>query len=140
PKADMTGCDVMSNSAATCTGSANLRATIGSAQRTNDGCGITEYSNMAVAADPYSGLASNIPTNTCKSYPQEPTKKNGTALPASNRWSGAQNLSGNVQVCGDLQLTGDVTVNASSGAVLVIQNGQLDTNGYTLSTSSGSAL
>ena len=37
-------------------------------------------------------------------------------------------------------MTGNVTVNASSGAVLVIVNGQLDTGGYTLQTSSGSGL
>jgi hypothetical protein len=45
-----------------------------------------------------------------------------------------------VQICGDLQLTGDVTIDAPTGAVLVIQNGQLDTNGHTLSTANGSAL
>jgi hypothetical protein len=49
-------------------------------------------------------------------------------------------LSGNVQLCGDLQLTGNVTINAPAAAVLVIENGQLDTNGYTLTTSSGSGL
>jgi len=50
-------------------------------------------------------------------------------------------LIGNVVICGDLQLTNDVTIDSPSGAaVLVIENGQLDTNGYTLSTSSGSAL
>ena len=38
------------------------------------------------------------------------------------------------------QLTGNVTVNAPSNAVLVIENGQLDTNGYSITTSSGSGL
>jgi hypothetical protein len=61
-------------------------------------------------------------------------------LPASNQWTGAKNLAGNVQVCGDLQLTGDVTINAPAGAVLVIENGRLDTNGHTIRTASGSAL
>ena len=50
------------------------------------------------------------------------------------------NWNGNVQLCGDVQLTGNVTVNAPSNAVLVIENGQLDTNGYMLTTSSGSGL
>jgi hypothetical protein len=45
-----------------------------------------------------------------------------------------------VIACGDQQLTGNVTINAPAGAVLVIENGQLDTNGFTLTTSSGSAL
>ena len=31
-------------------------------------------------------------------------------------------------------MTGDTTINASTGAVLVIENGQLDTNGYTLTS------
>ena len=41
-----------------------------------------------------------------------------------------------------MQLTGDVTIQTPdlSGAVLVIENGQLDLNGHTLSTSNGSAL
>jgi len=95
---------------------------------------------VSVVPDPYSGQASNITSNTCSSYPQEPAKKKDAALPASNQWSGTIALSGNTIVCGDLQLTGDVTVNAPTGAVLVIENGQLDTNGYTLQTSSGSGL
>jgi hypothetical protein len=43
-------------------------------------------------------------------------------------------------VCGDQQLTGNTTISAPNGAVLVIENGQLDTNGYTLQTANGSAL
>jgi len=39
-----------------------------------------------------------------------------------------------------LQLTGNVTIDAPSNAVLVIENGQLDTNGYVISTTSGSGL
>jgi hypothetical protein len=54
-----------------------------------------------------------------------------------NQWNGTYTLSGYNVVCGDQQLTGNTTINAPSGAVLVIENGQLDTNGYTLS---GSAL
>jgi hypothetical protein len=139
PNANMTGCNVMSDTTSTCNG-ANLQATIGAAHGTNNGCGNKQYSNVPVVSDPYSGLASNIPANPCSSYPQEPTKKNNPALPASNQWSGTQNLSGNVPICGDLQLTGNVTVNAPSNAVLVIENGQLDTNGYSITTSSGSGL
>jgi hypothetical protein len=67
-------------------------------------------------------------------------KKGGTALPASNLWSGSKTLSGTTAVCGDLQLTGNVTVDAAPSGILVIENGQLDTNGYTLSTTSGSGL
>jgi Flp pilus assembly protein TadG len=139
PNANMTGCNVMSNTTSTCNGH-NLGATIGAAHGSNSGCGITQYSNIPTVADPYSGLASKIPANTCSSYPQEPVKKKDPALPSTNFLSGTVNWSGNVELCGDIQLTGNVTVNATSDAVLVIENGQLDTNGYTLTTSSGSGL
>ena len=139
PNANMTGCNVMSDTTSTCNG-ANLKATNGAAHGTNNGCGNNQYSNVPVVSDPYSGLASNIPTNTCKSYPQEPTKKSDPALPSTNQWSGTQHLMGNVPVCGDLQLTGNVTIDAPSNAVLIIENGQLDTNGYSITTSSGSGL
>jgi Flp pilus assembly protein TadG len=141
PKADLTDCSIMSDTGATCHGH-NLNATYGDAHGTNNGCGITEHSNVATVADPYSSLASSIPANTCSgSYPQEPTKKKDPALPASNQWSGAKTLPATTIVCGDLQLTGNTTLTtASPGSVLVIENGQLDTNGYTLQTAAGSAL
>ena len=109
----------------------------GDAHLTDNGCGVVQESNMPIIPDPYSGLASNIPANPCASYPQEPSHHGDPALPSSNQWSSAQTLSGNKIVCGDLQLTSDVTINAPAGATLVIENGQLDTNGYTLSTASG---
>lgn len=145
PKTNFAGCSVMSDSDATCDGS-NLNADAGLAAGSNGGgagCGNKQYSNVPVVTDPYAGLATHIPANTCSSYPQEPSGKKGTALPSTNLWTGTKPLgSGNTQVCGDLQLTGDVTVqtNDLSGAVLVIENGQLDLNGHTLSTSNGSAL
>ena len=138
PKANMQ-CNVMSNTAATCNGH-NLGAPIGAAHNTNNGCGVNQYSNVPAVVDPYAALASNIPANPCSSYPQEPTSKKDPALPGSNLWSGTQSLSGNVFVCGDLQLTGNVVINAPAGAVLVIENGQLDTNGFTFQTASGSGL
>ena len=50
-------------------------------------------------------------------------------------------MSATTIVCGDLQLTGNTSLTtASPGSVLVIENGQLDTNGYTLQTAAGSAL
>jgi len=141
PKANMSGCNMMSDANATCNGH-NLGAPYGIAHGTNNGCGVNEVSNAPVVPDPYSGLASNIPVNNCGgSYPQEPANKKGTPLPAANQWTGNYSWSGNKVVCGDQQLTGNVTINATgtTGAVLVIENGQLDTNGNTL-TSSGSGL
>jgi Flp pilus assembly protein TadG len=137
PQANLAGCNIMANSSATCHGH-NLGAPVGDAHGTNSGCGIVQNSNVPTLDDPFSGLASNIPADTCGgSYPQE--KKKGS-LPASNQWSGSYTFSGNKIVCGDQQLTGDTTINAPSNAVLVIENGRLDTNGYTLKTASGSGL
>ena len=140
PKASM-GCNTMSNAGSTCNGG-NLGAPIGAAHNTNNGCGINQYSNVPAVTDTYAALASNIPADPCSgAYPQEPGKK-GSPLPATNLWSGAKS-SLNYAICGDLQLTGDVTINTplgQPGTVLTIYNGQLDTNGFTITTSNGSAL
>ena len=134
PSPNLAGCSVKSNTSANCNGH-DLGADYGDAVGTDSGCGKVQNSGLPASIDPYSGLAANIPADTCAgSYPQEPSVSVST-------WSGTKNLSGNVMICGDLKLTGNVTVNApSSGAVLVIFNGQLDTNGYRIQTSSGSGL
>jgi Flp pilus assembly protein TadG len=146
PNSNFTGCSVMSDSASTCNGS-NLQANYGLAHDSNDGCGTKQKSNIPIVSDPYSALAINIPANTCglgtTAYPQEPSKKIDPPLPASQRWSGSKSFSGDVQMCGDVQLTGDVVITTPdnlTGAVLVIENGQLDLNGHTLSTANGSAV
>jgi len=152
PKANMTGCNVMANTSAKCNGS-NLGAPYGLAHGTDNGCGVVQVSGVPTVTDPFSSLASNIPPNAINScggsFPQAPSKHGDPALPNSNQWSGTGWPSGATPVpgyantyvmCGDVQLTGGVTVNAPAGAVLIIENGQLDTNGNTLSTSSGSGL
>jgi len=139
PKSAM-NCNAMSNTGSTCNGG-DLGAPIAAAHNTNNGCGVKGYSNVKAIVDPYAGLASNIPPNPCTSYPQEPTHNHDPLLPNSNKWAaGTQSLSGNNIICGDLQLTGNVTIDAPAGAVLVIENGQLDTNGYSITTSDGSAV
>jgi Flp pilus assembly protein TadG len=145
PNANLTNCSIMSNTGSTCTGH-NLNATHGDAHGTNNGCGINQHSNVPAVSDPYSGLASNIPADTCGgSYFQEPGKK-GSPLPPSNQWPNATTAAGlpatPTIICGDLQLTADVLnlTTASPGSVLVIENGVLDTNGHTLKTDSNSAL
>jgi Flp pilus assembly protein TadG len=140
PTTNFAGCNTMSNASATCHGH-DMGADYGDAHITDSGCGVIQESGVPILPDPYAALASNIPANTCGgSYPQEPNHHGDPALPASNQWTGSKALAGNVQVCGDLQLTGDVTINAPAGAVLVIENGQLDTNGHTIRTASGSAV
>jgi hypothetical protein len=130
----------MSDTGSTCNGH-NLNATYGDAHATNNGCGVTEHSNVPAVSDPYSGLASNIPANTCTTsqYSWE-TKK----VPTTNQWPNATTagtLPATTIICGDLQLSADTTLTtASPGSVLVIENGMLDTNGHTLKTASGSAL
>src|SRR5262249_25944431 len=142
---NMNGCSVMSNNNANCNGH-DLGATWGDAHGTNNGCGITQHSNVPQVADPDASLASNIPSNPCgttsPSFPQEPSSSI-KKLSGSYTWSDSPTLANGQIVCGDLKLTADVTVTAaagSAGAVLVIENGQLDTNGYTLATDSSSAL
>ncbi len=136
PFADLNSCNVMSNTSADCNGH-NLNANQGDAHTTDKSCGINKNSYVPVASDPYSNLASNIPADPCSSYPQEPAKSKDPALPSSNLWSGNQMTSGVKVVCGDLQLTGDTDL---SNTTLVIENGQLDTNGFTLTGSNTSVI
>jgi Flp pilus assembly protein TadG len=129
PFANLNACNTMSNTSANCNGH-NLSANYGDAHTTDTSCGVTKNSYVPAVSDPYAALASNIPSDPCGgSYPQEPTHHNDPALPFSNQWNGNQFISGVKVVCGDQQLTGDTTLN---NAVLVIENGQLDTNGFTL--------
>ena len=156
PNSDFSGCTVMSNADAVCNGS-NLNAYYGLAAGTNTGCGNKQLSNVSLVADPYLKMAGNIPGNTCTSYPQESGRSKKSTLPASNQWAGslsitlADTLSGiingniytGIMFCGDVQLTDDVTIhtpNDTEGAVIVIENGQLDLNGHTLRTANGSAV
>ena len=98
----------------------DLQADYGDAHGTNSGCGNMQTSNMPQVTDPYAARASNIPANTCSSYPQRAAK--GT-LPVSNLWSGTKSF-GTKTYCGDVQLTGNVTLTGDN--VIVIRNGQLD--------------
>ena len=139
----------MSNANARCNGN-NLGADYGDAAGTNNGCGVVQRSNVPPLADPYAGLASNIPANPCSAYPQKGDANFGMITPVGadepNTWgTGTRTLKAVNNVCGDLVLDGDVIIHAEAeNAVLVIWNGQLYTgkkpNGRTLSTESGSAL
>ncbi len=137
PKADLAGCNIMSNSDMVCNGH-NLNAGYGDAHGSSSGCGVTQDSNVPLYVAPYSSLASSIPANTCSSYPQEPTSKKGTPLPGSNLLSGTNSAGGNQIFCGDVQLTGNLTLTGTDTNI-VIENGQLDTNGFTIKTGTGAA-
>jgi len=127
PNTNLNGCNTMSNTSASCTGH-NLNANIGNAHGTKRGCGIIQNSNVPAISDPFAQLASNIPSDSCSSYPQANPKTN--LPPASNQLFGTYSSSSSYTVlCGDQQLTDDTTFN---NTILVIENGQLDTNGHTL--------
>jgi Flp pilus assembly protein TadG len=90
--------------------------------------------------DPYAGKYI-APSNPCTSYNQEATsgKTQGAAsLPNSNLLKQSTSVS-STPVCGDAALFDDVTVSGASN-VLVIENGELDLNGHTLTTASGAGL
>jgi hypothetical protein len=145
----------MSNTAAQCNGS-NLGAGLGLAHGTSNGCGVTPVSNVPVVTDPYANRASLIPpvssSGCAGNYPQETTHGNAV-IPPSVLVPGALTLNpsngvnvtsltlsgGNNFMCGDQVLTADVLITTSAPSVLIIENGQLDLNGHTLS-SSGSGL
>lgn len=141
PFADLSGCNLMANGDATCNGH-NLGADVGDAHGSNSGCGVTQNSNAPELTDPYAALASNIPADPCNgNYPQEPAKKKDPALPVSNQFAGGYSWGAVQTVCGDMQLTGPVTVSNSSGpTVLVIYNGELDTNGFSFTSTNGAAV
>ncbi len=148
PVANMNGCNVMSNTAAQCNGS-NLNAGLGLAHGTSNGCGVKPISGVDPVADPYYGLRTNIPalsSSPCPAnsppYPQETKHGNSYTVAASNQVSGTLSLNaGNNFRCGDQMLTGDTVIDTSGGpAVLVVENGQLDLNGHSLTTSNGSAV
>jgi len=144
PVANLNGCNVMSNTAAQCNGS-NLGAGLGLAHGSSNGCGVKSVSGVDVVTDPYSGLASNIPALSSSgcggNYPQETRHGSTYSVTTTNQLSGSLDLvGGNNFKCGDQMLTADTVINTPPGtpAVLVIENGQLDLNGHSLTTSSGS--
>ena len=137
PKANLAGCNILSNTAMNCNGH-NLNADYGDAAGINSGCGINQTSNVPKIIDPYSGLSANIPSNSCSSYPQiSGGKKGGGAVPA-NQLTGTLSYLTTKTICGSAQLTGNITFTGTNN-VLVIQNGQLDTNGYSITTAPGAS-
>lgn len=141
PQADFSGCNVLANGDADCHGF-DLRADVGDSHGTNSGCGLEQNSNVPLLADPYASQASNIPPNPCNGvYPQRPLHPADPELPASNLISGNASWGSVVPVCGDLKLTGPLTISNMSGpTTLVLYNGDLDLNGYTLQTTAGTGL
>ena len=144
PNSNFAGCTVMSDSAAGCNGS-NLNANYGLAHTNNSGCGNKQKSNIRIVPDPWAYMAPNIPTDTCSSYTAINQWNGSLNITASNTLTGAGSGTSypGLMFCGDVQLTGDTVIKTpdnTTGAVIVIENGQLDLNSYNLTTSNGSAV
>jgi hypothetical protein len=137
PTANLSGCNMMSNTNATCNGH-DLDADYGDAAGVNSGCGNQRNSNVPAALDPYAFLASSIPSHSCSSYGWAPDRRNDPALPSNNHLHGAMSFSVK-HVCGDAQLQGPTLI-TSPNSVLVIHGGSLDLQNYTLQTTDGASL
>lgn len=140
PDADLSGCSALSNGNMTCTGN-GLDADFAVAAGTVSGTCASESANNIsgqtdLPSDPYAGMVNSIPANTCTSYPQAPSKAGDPALPPGNNISGT--YSGVVKLCGDQKLKGNITLTGTA-TQLVIYNGRLDLNRYTVSTASGAS-
>ncbi|MBW8814547.1 MAG: hypothetical protein JF588_14070 [Caulobacterales bacterium] len=140
PDADLTGCNVMSNTDAQCNGH-SLKADVADAHGVSDGCAVRQNSNVGALFDPYSGLKANIPADKCGGdYYTAPNKKNDPPFPSNNMLLGIEDRAV-IDVCGDMKLNGPVFIQSSApGTVLIIRNGQLDMNGYSIETKFDSSL
>lgn len=117
-KSNLSNCGLMSNTDMRCNGQGAIADYADYASGSPSGCGREpDRGPVAKLADPYAHLASNIPSNPCTGYFGE-------------QWSGTKSLGAVVSICGNLKLTGNVEITSST--VLVIYNGVLDTNGFTL--------
>jgi Flp pilus assembly protein TadG len=147
PTGNMNGCDSMSNTGANCNGH-DLGLDISFAVGSNSGCGQQQIHNSALA-DPYAALATANPGGipalgaNCPNPPGFPQETHhGNSSSGGTPRTGPITLpAGNTVWCGDQLLTGDVTINApASGAVLIIENGQLDLNGFVFQTAAAKPL
>lgn len=124
PFANLSGCNTMSNSNATCNGH-DLEADNGDAHGINNGCGNKQHSNVDTVKDPYADRATKIPSHTCSSYAWRPESKKEPDLPSANQIHGLQPFTGVKHVCGDLRANGPVYI-TEPNTVIVIHGGSLD--------------
>ncbi len=123
PKANLSGCGIMSNENMVCSGNARgVAAFADSPTGDTSPCGqVANNVPSPKIADPYAKLATNIPPNTCTSY----GNTNLSVAPTGSEKT----------YCGDVTLTADITI--PQQMVIVIRNGKLNLGGKTLK---GSAL
>lgn len=136
PDADLSGCSVMSNSSARCTGH-DLKAEVGDAVGQNNGCGKTQNSSVKKLEDPYAALAANIPTVPCSDFPALPKhRRDDDNFPKENELASETQF--DKPICGDAQLILPITV--TNDRTLIIRGGKLDLNGYKIDTKPGASL
>jgi Flp pilus assembly protein TadG len=138
PQADLNGCAILSEGNMICSGNgveadfAVAAGTItGPCADPEDGTNIPNATDLP--EDPYAAAANSIPANPCGgSYPKHDKGNVG----AGNQISGSR--SGEILLCGDVKLTGNVTLTGNA-TKLVIYNGRLDLNRFTLKTAAGAS-
>jgi hypothetical protein len=133
PEVDLGACDVLTNASANCTGQSGGQIATVEYVGSAGGCGVAE-TQVSPVADPYATRAGNIPANTCGGNVA------GQTIAGAVNWS-AFGAGAPKVVCGDLKLTGNVTLTtASPGSVVVIEKGNLNLQGFTLTAPAGSGL
>jgi len=121
PFANLAGCSVFSNTSMNCNGN-DLGADYGIAVGTSVGCGKQQITGATPITDPYTDLATKLPA--LKSAPCQ----------SSNSISGNLTWVGVKRFCGDVTVTSDVTLQAGSNAIIVIDNGTLNLKKNTFRT------
>jgi len=132
PHSHLENCTIGSNAGMTCNGH-DGHAEFGIAAGIDNGCGAVEESNHATIADTYASIYDSTTSANNLAF------CHGTFT--GQTWSSAPILGGSLVVCGDLTLSNNVSLSpAAGGTVIVIENGQLNTNGKTLTTSNTNGL
>lgn len=125
---DLHGCNVLSNGDTTCNGTnsnGGANSITYGPSGSNKKCS-PSVQETSVFADPYSSLASNIPANSCSSYP-------GATVSGSVTWGAVQHY------CGTVSVSSATITTPSTGTLLIIENGDLNIATQLL-TAAGSGL
>jgi hypothetical protein len=135
PFADLSGCGVISEGSISCVGNTMEANYALSGSGTSSGCAAVAENDI----DPSDENWVELPENPFTSL-TPPAKPSGPACgdnPAEQTLSTNQSAS-LLYYCGNVKLTGNVDLTGSN-MVVVIDNGTLDLNGYTLKTSGADA-
>jgi Flp pilus assembly protein TadG len=144
---DLGGCDVFSNNKEVCNGSnnkANFGIGVGGTAGSSTTCGADhEVSQPLITEASLAFDSLPVPANTCGAAANyhwigdaNYATQSGNHLTGPQSWGTGAHI-----VCGDLSLSGNTTITgASPGSILVVENGQLNLNGFTLQNASGAGM